>query len=226
MAFFRSAGKSCRGCVAAVGLALAVLAIPAGAELVDGLGAYKRGDYEAAAALLRPLAEEGDPRAQYVLGRMRFYGQAFKQDSSAAALWYRRSAEQGYAPAQLAFALALEGGWGVAREPERAVQWYRRAAMQGVPDAMWRLAYHYRRGIGAPRDLVEAWAWFDLLAAGGDGRAIAERDWLALVGLDEGGLEQAKARSQALGRELEAAVFVPQARSRSTLPEPAFRPAP
>ena len=84
-----------------------MLAIPARAELVDGLGAYKRGDYEAAAALLYPLAEKGDPRAQYVLGRMRFYGQVFKQDSAAAALWYRRSAEQGYAPAQLAFALAL-----------------------------------------------------------------------------------------------------------------------
>ncbi len=189
--------------LAAIGLAHP--AERAGADEPEALRSYQRGEFEAAAAELMPLAEEGDPRAQFLIGRMRFYGQALVQDAAAAAQWYRRSAEQGYAPAQLAYAIALDGGWGIPRDPGEAVRWYRVAALQGELTAMWRLAYHYRRGVGAPRDLVEAWAWFDRLADFGDERAAGERDWLELVGLDEEMILQAKARSAVLSRELQAA---------------------
>src|SRR5437762_1356992 len=72
-----------------------------------------------------------------------------------------------------------------------------------VPDAL--RAYHYRRGVGAPRNLIEAWAWFDRLAEAGDSRAAVERDWLGLAGLNEDTMAQARVRSAALARELEAA---------------------
>lgn len=185
-----------------VAAGLAFAAEPARADLTEALRAYQRGEFEAAAAELIPLAEEGDPQAQYLVGRMRFYGQVLLQDAAAAARWYRRAAEQGFSPAQLAFAIALDGGWGVPRDPAEAARWYRIAALQGERGAMWRLAYHYRRGIGVPRDLVEAWAWFDRLAAFGDERAAGERDWLGLIGLDEELILQAEARSAALAREL------------------------
>ena len=208
MAFFDRVANTSPRCsalvLALVAIGFAFAAEHAKADVPEALRAYQRGEFEAAAAELMPLAEEGDPRAQYVIGRMCFYGQALVQDSAAAALWYRRSAEQGYAPAQFAYAVALDGGWGVPRDPEEAVRWYRVAALQGELDAMWRLAYHYRRGIGARRDLVEAWAWFDRLAEFGDYRAAVERDWLGMVGLDEDMTLQAKARSAALGRELQA----------------------
>jgi TPR repeat protein len=191
----------------AVWLAVAMTAAAAGTGLREGVAAFERGDHGDAAGLLAPLAEAGDARAQYLLGRMCFYGQGLAQDAARAAAWYRRSAEQGYAPAELAFALALDGGWGVARAPREAVAWYRRAAIQGVSEAMWRLAYHYRRGLGVARDLAEAWAWFDRLAAQGEERALAERDWLALVGLDEAALARAKARSDALGLAIESAAL-------------------
>ena len=187
----------------AAALAAVLLAAPGRAELLDGVGAYQRGEYERAVALLAPMAERGDAHAQYLVGRMRFYGHAVAQDAAEAARWYRRSAERGYAPAQLALGLSLDGGWGVERKPAEAVEWYRRAAAQGMQPAMWRLAYHYRRGVGVSRDLAEAWAWFDRLAYEGDARALAERDWLTLVGLDEAALTRARARSQALGRALE-----------------------
>jgi TPR repeat protein len=195
-----------------IGLALAVIlrlgpAAAAQPELREGMAAYERADYDRAAGLLAPLAERGDARAQYQLGRMCFYGHGMEQDAAVAAAWYRRSAEQGYAPAQLAFGLALDGGWGVARAPQQAVEWYRRAAIQGLEGAMWGLAYHYRRGTGVAQDLVEAWAWFDRLAAQGEMRALAERDWLALVALDEAALLRARARSEALGLALEAAAL-------------------
>jgi uncharacterized protein len=175
------------------------------ADVPGALRAYQRGDFEAAAAELMPFAEQGDPRAQFAIGRMCFYGQVLPQDARAAATWYRRAAEQGYAPAQLAYGIALDGGWGVPRNPEQAMRWYRIAALQGETNAMWRLAYHYRRGVGAPRDLVEAWAWFDRLADGGDSRAAVERDWLGLAGLNDDTIARAREHSAALARELQAA---------------------
>jgi TPR repeat protein len=184
---------------------LLLCSVGAHADVPDALRAYQRGDFEAAAAELMPFAEEGDPRAQFAIGRMCFYGQVLAQDASAATGWYRRAAEQGYAPAQLAYAIALDGGWGVPRDPETAMRWYHLAALQGETDAMWRLAYHYRRGVGAPRNLIEAWAWFDRLAEAGDSRAAVERDWLGLAGLNEDTMAQARVRSAALARELEAA---------------------
>ena len=190
------------GVAAGVLLLLADGAVPAGRT--DGVEAYHRGEFASAVAALLPHAESGDPLAQYMIGRMYFYGQALPQDSAQAADWYRRSAMQGYVPAQLAYGIALDGGWGVARDPGMAVRWYRRAAYQGDPSAMWRLAYHHRRGLGVPRDLAEAWAWFDRLAALGDPRAAVERDWLSLIGLDEDGLAQAERRSAILDRLLAA----------------------
>lgn len=221
--FRRSERSLCLGL--ALGLGLVLLSAPAGAaELREGIAAYEQGDYPRAAGLLGPLAEGGDPRAQYLLGRMRFYGQGLDQDASVAAAWYRRSAEQGHAQAQLALGLALDGGWGVSREPDQAVEWYRRAAVQGVAGAMWSLAFHYRRGLGVTQDLVEAWAWFDCLAAQGDMRAVVERDWLALLGLDEAGLLRAKARSDAIGLALEAAALSWWTEAGPPAPEPPLAP--
>lgn len=184
---------------AALGVALLLLAALARAGSAEGVEAYRRGEFATAAAALLPHAKEGDPLAQYLVGRMYFYGEAMPQDSAEAADWYRRSAMQGYPPAQLAYGIALDGGWGVARDPGDAVRWYRRAAYRGEPAAMWRLAFHHRRGVAVPRDLAEAWAWFDRLAALGDRRAEVERDWLSLIGLDEAGLKLAERRSAILG---------------------------
>ena len=205
-----------------LGMATAVNEAEAG--LREGVAAYERGDHGDAANLLAPLAEAGDARAQYLLGRMCFYGQGLPQDAARAAAWYRRSAEQGYAPAELAFALALDGGGGVVRAPREAVAWYRRAAIQGVAGAMWRLAYHYRRGLGVAQDLAEAWAWFDRLAAQGEESALAERDWLALIGLDEAALARAKARSDALELAMQSAALGTWIETAPATPKPVQAP--
>src|SRR5690348_3660778 len=51
-------------------LALAVVAPAQAASLRSGLAAYERQDFNAAAAILRPLAIAGDPRAQSYVGYM------------------------------------------------------------------------------------------------------------------------------------------------------------
>ena len=43
--------------------------VPVSAELFeDGMAAYQRGDYATALKFLRPLAEQGNPKAQHSLG--------------------------------------------------------------------------------------------------------------------------------------------------------------
>ena len=45
----------------------------ASAGMKEGVAAYQRGDYAAALGQFKPLAEKGDPKAQFYLGEM--YGQ-------------------------------------------------------------------------------------------------------------------------------------------------------
>jgi hypothetical protein len=65
-----------------------------------GYAAYQKADYETALRLLRPLAEQGNPRAETTLGVMYDEGHGVPQDDVQALTWYRRAAEQGYAQAQ------------------------------------------------------------------------------------------------------------------------------
>ena len=54
--------------------------------LEDCRAAYERQDYTAAIQLCRPLAEEGDARAQLSLGGMYYNGQGVQQDYAEAGL--------------------------------------------------------------------------------------------------------------------------------------------
>ncbi|MBW1849507.1 MAG: sel1 repeat family protein [Deltaproteobacteria bacterium] len=64
--------------------------------------AYKigKGDYQGALTDVEPLAQEGDPYAQYTLGVMFAKGHGVPHDYKKALKWCRLAAEQGLAPAQ------------------------------------------------------------------------------------------------------------------------------
>ena len=74
---------------------LAWFAAPASADLDTGLAAYERGDYATALRELKPLAENGVPRAQFYLGVMYAKGQGVPQDYTEAVRWYRLAADHG-----------------------------------------------------------------------------------------------------------------------------------
>jgi TPR repeat protein len=84
-------------------LALALsfsLAVPVAAgPREDAATAYQRGDYGVAFRLWRPLAEQGDARAQAELGWMYNTGEGVAQNRVQAASWYRKAADQGLADA-------------------------------------------------------------------------------------------------------------------------------
>src|ERR1700674_2434722 len=66
----------------------------------DGMAAYNRGDYVPAIRLFRPLAEQGNAKAQNVLGVMYRKGEGVARNSVRAFLWFSRAAARGDARAK------------------------------------------------------------------------------------------------------------------------------
>ena len=61
----------------------------------DGMAAYNRGDYVPAFRLFRPLAEQGNARAQTALGVMFRKGEGVPKNPLRARMWFSLAAKQG-----------------------------------------------------------------------------------------------------------------------------------
>ena len=122
----------------------------------DGVAAYKRGDYALAMRLWAPLAERGDPAAQFNIGLMFDTGRGVREDHSTAVKWYRLAAEQGYAKAQFSLGSMYERGEGVLQDFKEAARWFRQAADQRNAKARYKLGYLYEKGRGIEKDSKEA----------------------------------------------------------------------
>ena len=153
-----------------IGLVLALLvALPATAQdFRKGLAAAQRGDYATALREWRPLAEQGDARAQHNLGVMYSKGRGVTQDYAKALKWYRMAANQGRALAQDSLGQIFRTGLGVPKDYAEALKWYRKAAEQGHAKSQGALGVMYSNGQGVPQDYVLAYMWTRLAAATGD----------------------------------------------------------
>jgi uncharacterized protein len=146
-----------------VGMARAVGLAKPGAE--EPYAAYHNGDYRSALRLAVPLAEDGDARAQSLLGLMFYRGQGRAQDYEAAAKWFRLAADHGDMDAQFYLGLIYTEGRGVPQDYAEAARWYRLAADQGEPQAQYNLGAYYANGQAGRRpDFVNAYMWFNLAA--------------------------------------------------------------
>ncbi len=130
-----------------------------------GVAAYKWGAYGIALREWRPLAEQGNAKAQYNLGLMYRKGQGVAQDDAEAVGWWRKAAEQGDARAQSNLGVMYAKGQGVPQDDAKAVGWYRKAAEQGHAKAKYNLGWMYRKGRGVPQDYLRAYEWYDLAAS-------------------------------------------------------------
>ena len=144
-------------------------------QLNDAKAAYDRGDYATALRLLRPLAEQGNARAQSTLGFMYANGRGVAKDDAAAVSWYRKAAEQGYVRAQL----DLGGIYETQNDDVAAASWYRKAADQGLAFAQHDIGVMYAAGRGVAQDYVQAHMWFNLSAAQGNAGAVKNRNLIA-----------------------------------------------
>ena len=159
-----------------------VLLLPISAAVADidkGFAAYEKGDYATALREWEPLAEQGDDRAQYNLGRLYLDGHGVPQDYSTAVKWYTLAAEQGFAKAQFNLGQMYRKGEGVPQDYATAVKWFSLAAEQGNAVAQSFLGWMYGMGKGVLRDYVRAHMWWNIAAAQGDENAIKNRDKVA-----------------------------------------------
>lgn len=132
---------------------------------------YYAGDYIAALDTWRPLAEQGDARAQNNLGILYRNGEGVVQDLELARQWLLRAAEQGYARAQFSLAMLYDFGQGMAQDYPQAIHWYEQAAQQGDTDAQFALGSLHADGRGVVANGAEAARWYAMAAAQGHANA-------------------------------------------------------
>jgi uncharacterized protein len=161
-------GKSFTAGLVALVLCMCLAAPVAAGPFEDGLAAYGRADYASALRLIRPLAEQGNPSAQAMLGLMSAIGRGVTQDYAAALTWYRKAADQGLASAQSDLASIYDQGFGVKQDYAAALTWYRKAADQGFASAEYNLGLMYANGKGVPKDPRAAVTWLRKAADHGD----------------------------------------------------------
>ena len=119
---------------AAVVATMAVIT-PAAADFASGWDAYLKQDYETARREWRPLAEQGDPKAQYAIGIVYAKGHGVEQDYAEAVKWFTSAAKQGNASARFLLGYMYAMGQGVSRDPVKAYVWYTLAADGGHASA-------------------------------------------------------------------------------------------
>jgi TPR repeat protein len=164
-----------------------------------GAKAYQLGDYAAALRVWQPLAEQGDPSAQYNLGNMFNEGHGVEQDHAEALKWFRKASEQGFADAQHSLGNMYRNGRGVTQDVVEAAEWFGMAAIQGHVEAQFTLGRLYsfsnemREGIEndsgkpitnfMPEDYSEAAKWYRMAAEQGHAKSSAELGGLYSLGL-------------------------------------------
>lgn len=136
------------------------------------------------------LAEKGNKRAQYRVGRCYLEGCGIGERKETAFNWFLKAAKQGEADAQYFLANCYETGYGTHRDYIKAIIWYAKAAeksnvhaefklgemfsrgdsiaidfylhaaLNGVAMAKYKLGYFLEFGKGTEVDLNEALKWY------------------------------------------------------------------
>ena len=130
-------------------------------DFQKGLEAARKGDFATALREWRPLAEQGDAKAQHYLAWLFQEGRGVTKKYKEAAKWYRKSAEQGYAWSQKELGWMYYRGQGVLKDVVYTHMWFNIAASSGDPLA------------------ADAGGWRDLIAKEMTTEQLAEAQKLA-----------------------------------------------
>ena len=104
-------------------------------QLADADRAVATQRYPDAIAILKPLADAGNPQAQTRLGDASAEGHGVERDLAAAERWYEKAALQGDTGAQLKLGAMFAKGNGVTQNNNLAYVWYGTAARLGSNSA-------------------------------------------------------------------------------------------
>ena len=148
--------------VAAALLAFSAAPLPA-QSVSAGVEAWQRSDYAGAVSIWRPLAENGNPEAEFNLGQAYRLGRGVPTNLAAAKTWFERAATSGSVDAQTTLGLLLfQNG-----EQAAGLKWLRKAADQAEPRAMLVYGTALFNGDGVPQDPARGYAYVSRSASTG-----------------------------------------------------------
>ena len=133
------------------------------------LGAYviDTEKYNKKVAELKPLADSGDPKAQYQLASEYFDGPYAKELLPEILTLYEKAAAQGFIEAQYYLGVLYDKGRGVRNDDKKARAYYKMAAENNDVRAQFNYATFLLKGRGGPRNEKEAWEWISKSSARG-----------------------------------------------------------
>ena len=148
--------------IAAAALATC-LAAPAAADVKAGVDAWNAGNFTAAVAEWRPLADKGDADAQFNMGQAYRFGKGVPKDLRITQSWYQKAAQQGHEKAQANLGILL---FDTGKRAE-AMPWIKKAADRGDPRALYVLGTAHFNGDLVAKDWPRAYAMMTRAAAAG-----------------------------------------------------------
>lgn len=116
-------------------------------ELAAANRAWRTGHFDEATRIWTPLAEQGQPRAQALMGWSHEVGQGSEQDMDRAIRLYRQAAQAGDAFGQYRLGEVYLRGAGVKRDLHEAFRWMELAARNGDVPAMLKVGILHLMGV-------------------------------------------------------------------------------
>ncbi|MEG0008113.1 MAG: tetratricopeptide repeat protein [Aeromonas sp.] len=150
-------------------------------ELAAANRAWRVGHFEQATRIWQPLAEQGQARAQALMGWSHELGQGSEQDLAEAIVLYRQSAEAGDAFGQYRLGELYLRGVGVPRDLRIAFQWMDKAARNGDVPAMLKVGVLHLMGVNGRVEMAEAKQWLYQASQKGNKLALRVLQELALA---------------------------------------------
>jgi len=136
------------------------LSAPSWADFDSGVMLFEQGDLKGAIQEFTPAAQNGDRRAQYMLGAILLTSAKDDAATGKAAQWFEKAAVQGHVEAQVELARLYRLGMGVPQDSMKMLKWYTAAATKGHVGAQLLVADAYAYGDGVEPDLVKAYVWY------------------------------------------------------------------
>lgn len=132
-------------------------------------------DQERGIELWEQVAQRGDPRAQWRMGRAYQTGSGVERDRDQAYRWMRASADQGFSHAMEPLGSMYLHGRGTAVDEGEAYRLFKLGAQEGRSFAMVERGRMYRdEGVGPADDLELAFYWFEQAAELNDPNGVRE----------------------------------------------------
>lgn len=141
-------------------------------ELASANRAWRTGHFDEATRIWSQLAEQGQPRAQALMGWSHEVGQGSEQDISRAITLYRQAAQAGDAFGQYRLGEVYLRGAGVKRDLREAFHWMELAAKNGDVPAMLKVGVLHLMGVSGRVDLPRAKEWLYQAAKQGNQLAL------------------------------------------------------